>query len=103
VDHQQQDQQETYQLGLLRRVPELPLPGVDADAVDASGEAYVLFGTPDSALGLHQGEGGHGGQVERSRAPTPPQSGGVVPAQIVTHLLGRLGRGAPDSRVCGTY
>jgi len=43
---------ETYQLGLLRRVPELPLPGVDADAVDASGEAYVLFGTPDSALGL---------------------------------------------------
>ncbi len=41
-----------YQFGLLRRVPEPPLPGLDADRVDASGEAYVLLSTPDSALGI---------------------------------------------------
>ena len=41
-----------YQFGLLRRVPEPPLPFLRADAVDASGEAYQLFRTPDAALGL---------------------------------------------------
>ena len=41
-----------YQFGLVRRVPEPPLPGFDADAVDASGEAYAMLSTPDSALGI---------------------------------------------------
>jgi uncharacterized membrane protein len=41
-----------YQFGVLRRVPEPPLPFLRADAVDASGEAYQLFKTPDAALGL---------------------------------------------------
>jgi hypothetical protein len=41
-----------YQFGLLRRVPELSLPFLDADAVDASGEAYQELKTPDAALGL---------------------------------------------------
>jgi uncharacterized membrane protein len=41
-----------YQFGILRRVPELPLPFLDADAVDASGEAYQELRTPDAALGL---------------------------------------------------
>ncbi len=41
-----------YQFGVLRSVPELPLPGLDADRVDASGEAYVLLRTPDSTLGV---------------------------------------------------
>lgn len=41
-----------YQVGLLRSVPEPPLPFLDADAVDATGAAYALFGTPDSALGI---------------------------------------------------
>ncbi len=41
-----------YQFGVLRRVPEPPLPGLDADAVDASGEAYSLLLTPDSTLGI---------------------------------------------------
>lgn len=43
---------EAYQAGLLRHVPEPPLPGLDADRVDASGEAYHLFGTPDAGLGI---------------------------------------------------
>jgi uncharacterized membrane protein len=41
-----------YQFGIIRRVPEPPLPGLDADAVDASGEAYHTLRTPDSALGI---------------------------------------------------
>lgn len=41
-----------YQMGLLRRVPEPPLPFLDADRVDAAGEAYQLLKTPDASLGL---------------------------------------------------
>lgn len=41
-----------YQTGLIRHLPELPLPGLDADTVDASGEAYVQLVTPDAALGI---------------------------------------------------
>jgi len=41
-----------YQFGLVRKVPEPPLPGLGADAVDASGEAYAVGRTPDSALGI---------------------------------------------------
>ena len=41
-----------YQFGLLRRVPEVSLPFLGADAVDASGEAYQQLKTPDAALGL---------------------------------------------------
>lgn len=41
-----------YQFGILRHVPEPPLPGLDADRVDASGEAYSLFRTPDGSLGM---------------------------------------------------
>ncbi len=41
-----------YQNGLVRHVPEPPLPGLDADRVDASGEAYQFLKTPDAAVGL---------------------------------------------------
>ena len=41
-----------YQFGLLRSVPEPSLPGLGADRVDASGEAYVMLSTPDSTLGI---------------------------------------------------
>ena len=41
-----------YQFGVLRSVPEPPLPGLDADRVDASGEAYAVLRTPDAALGV---------------------------------------------------
>lgn len=41
-----------YQNGLIRRIPEPPLPVFDAEAVDASGEAYGLLRTPDASLGL---------------------------------------------------
>ncbi len=41
-----------YQNGLVRHLPEPPLAMLDADQVDASGEAYQLLETPDAALGL---------------------------------------------------
>lgn len=41
-----------YQFGVLRRVPEPRLPGLGADAVDASGEAYSFLRTPDSTVGI---------------------------------------------------
>jgi hypothetical protein len=41
-----------YQFGVLRSVPEPPLPGLGADQVDAAGEAYQMLHTPDSTLGI---------------------------------------------------
>ena len=41
-----------YQFGLLRHLPEPPLPRLDSDRVDASGEAYQFLKTPDAALGM---------------------------------------------------
>lgn len=40
-----------YQLGVLRHLPDPPLPGFDADRVNGSDEAYPL-GIPDALLGL---------------------------------------------------
>jgi hypothetical protein len=41
-----------YQLGLIGHLPEPPLPGLDADRVVGSAEAYGRFDTPDAVLGL---------------------------------------------------
>jgi len=41
-----------YQMGLVKHLPEPPLDVLDADKVDASGEAYQYLKTPDAALGL---------------------------------------------------
>ncbi len=41
-----------YQTGLIRRLPDLPLPLMDADKVDSSDEAYAKLATPDAIIGL---------------------------------------------------
>lgn len=41
-----------YQMGIIRRLPDLPLPGFDAETVDASEEAYAHLEMPDAAIGL---------------------------------------------------
>lgn len=41
-----------YQTGIIRRLPDLPLPLMDANKVDASEEAYEKFSTPDAFIGL---------------------------------------------------
>jgi hypothetical protein len=66
-----------YQFGLLRRVPEPPLPGLGADAVTASGAAYQLGRTPDSTLGIISGGitlalAGMGGPKRASAHPLLP-------------------------------
>jgi uncharacterized membrane protein len=41
-----------YQMGIIGHLPEPPLPGLDADKVDASGEAYEKLSAPDAVIGL---------------------------------------------------
>lgn len=41
-----------YQIGAIRRLPDLPGRWFDAEKVDASAEAYEMLDTPDAALGL---------------------------------------------------
>jgi hypothetical protein len=41
-----------YQIGLIRHVPEPPLPLLDADKVDASPQAYEKLSTGDAFLGF---------------------------------------------------
>ncbi len=41
-----------YQTGIIKHVPEPPLPYLDAEKVDASPEAYEWLSTPDAILGV---------------------------------------------------
>ena len=41
-----------YQMGIIRHLPEPPLPKLNADKVDAAGEAFEKLAMPDAALGL---------------------------------------------------
>ncbi|MDP9454511.1 MAG: vitamin K epoxide reductase family protein [Actinomycetota bacterium] len=41
-----------YQLGVIKHLPDPPLPGFDSDRVDASEEAYSMFQMPDGPIGL---------------------------------------------------
>jgi len=41
-----------YQMGIIERVPEPPLPYLDADDVDAAPEAYEVLAMPDAVLGI---------------------------------------------------
>lgn len=42
-----------YQLGIIPHLPEPPIPGLDADKVDAADQAYEKLSAPDAVLGLH--------------------------------------------------
>jgi hypothetical protein len=41
-----------YQTGIIKGLPDPPLPGFNANAVHGSREAYALFALPDAVLGL---------------------------------------------------
>jgi uncharacterized membrane protein len=41
-----------YQMGIIKHIPEPPLPKLDADRVDASEEAYAHLQMPDAVIGL---------------------------------------------------
>jgi uncharacterized membrane protein len=42
----------SYQLGLLRRLPDAPVWWADADLIDGSGEAYWIGSMADAPLGV---------------------------------------------------
>ncbi len=41
-----------YQMGIIKHLPEPPLPYFDGDKVDAAAEAYAMLSTPDAVIGL---------------------------------------------------
>lgn len=41
-----------YQMGVTKTLHEPPIPGLDAEKVNGSAQAYELFSTPDAVLGL---------------------------------------------------
>jgi uncharacterized membrane protein len=81
-----------YQNGLLRRLPEPPLRIFDAEAVDASGEAYGFLRTPDAALGLVSYGvtlvlAGMGARDRHEEAPLVPL---VLAAKVAVDAVGGL-------------
>jgi len=80
-----------YQFGLLRQVPELPLPFLNAAAVDASGEAYQAFNTPDATLGLASASATLvlAGMGARDRARTSPWIPLALAAKTAAAAAGR--------------
>ncbi len=66
-----------YQMGVIKHLPEPPIPGLDADKVDASSEAYSRFSTPDGILGvgnyaITMGLAAMGGQERARNQPWIP-------------------------------
>ena len=41
-----------YQMGILKHVPEVHLPGEDADKINGSAQAYEILQTPDAVLAI---------------------------------------------------
>ncbi len=41
-----------YQMGIIKHLPDPPLPYFDSDRVDASEEAYSMLSMPDAPIGL---------------------------------------------------
>ena len=66
-----------YQMGIIKHLPEPPLPMLDADKVDASAEAYSRFSTPDAILAIGSytmtaGLAAMGGQERAKEQPWIP-------------------------------
>lgn len=66
-----------YQVGIIKRLPQPPLPMLDSDRVDASAQAYSRFSTPDGILGLGNyavtmGLAAMGGKDRASKQPWIP-------------------------------
>lgn len=81
-----------YQNGLVRGLPEPPLEFFDAEKVDASGEAYGLFNTPDASLGLvsYGATLALAGMGARERYADTPLLPLVLAGKVVFDALGGL-------------
>jgi uncharacterized membrane protein len=93
-----------YQLGIVRHLPEPPLPWLDADRVDASGEAYRLGHVPDAAptmawYGLTLALAAAGG---RDRPPWLPLAlAGKVVADAASAVLLTVEQASRHRAFCG--
>ncbi len=78
-----------YQFGLVRRPPEPRLGPLDAERVDASGEAYQFLKTPDAALGLASSAATLvlAGMGPAGRAQTRPWVPLALAAKVVSDAL----------------
>jgi hypothetical protein len=74
-----------YQMGVIKHLPEPPLPYMDADKVDASDEAYAKFSMPDAvtALGSYAVTAGLASIGGQDRATTQP----LVPLAMATKVV----------------
>ncbi len=66
-----------YQLGVIKHLPDPPLPGLDSDKVEAAPEAYSWFQTPDGPTGLGSyaatlGLAAMGGKKRAAERPLTP-------------------------------
>lgn len=66
-----------YQLGIIDRLPDPPLPYFDAEKVDAAPQAYRYLKTPDAVIGLASyavtlGLAAYGGRDRARTAPLVP-------------------------------
>ncbi|MFB9990803.1 vitamin K epoxide reductase family protein [Deinococcus oregonensis] len=71
-----------YQTGIIRRLPDPPLPGVDSNKVDASEYAYKRFQTPDALMmivsyGVTAWLAGAGGKDRATDMPLLPIAMGL--------------------------
>ncbi len=75
-----------YQMGVIRHIPEPPLPGLNADKVDASAEAYSYFATPDAVLGFAS----YGGTMVLAAmgAPDRARSRPWIPLALMGKVVG---------------
>ena len=94
-----------YQHGVIRRLPEPPLPFLDAETVDASGAAYELLRTPEASLGLLSNAAtlALAGMGSRDRFRDMPIVPIALAAKVLFDAAGELGacpgdRVAPASR-----
>jgi len=93
-------------MGLVKHLPEPPIAILDADKVDASGEAYQYLKTPDAALGLASyaitlvlAGMGSGGRAEE-RPWVPLALAAKVGLDTVSALYLALEQGSKHRRFC---
>jgi hypothetical protein len=81
-----------YQIGLIKRLPEPPLAGLDAAKVNGSDEAYSWFQTPDAFIGLgsYAATMGLAAMGGRDRAATRPW----IPLALLGKVLADAGQAA---------
>ncbi|MER3434826.1 MAG: vitamin K epoxide reductase [Leptolyngbya sp. ERB_1_1] len=86
-----------YQIGAIKELPDLPLPGIDSNKVDASDYAYSILDTPDGFFMLVNYSittllGGAGSANRATQAPWLPiaMAGKTLIDSIVALRLARI-------------